>query len=103
MQEISPENWLENIQSDWLPLLLEYGMSILFALITLAIGWCLVNRVVNALTTVLLNLYSAAILSIFLISVLCTLMSIRHLAIVAVMLGIETTSFFAIIASSGLT
>jgi len=102
MQEISPENWLENIQSDWLPLLLEYGMSILFALITLAIGWWLVNRVVSALTTVLQKRHADAMLTGFLSSLASTLLRILLLLSVAGMLGIETTSFIALIGAAGL-
>ena len=102
MQEILPENWLENIQSDWLPLLLEYGMSILFALITLAIGWWLVNRVVSALTTVLQKRHADAMLTGFLSSLASTLLRILLLLSVAGMLGIETTSFIALIGAAGL-
>lgn len=102
MQEISPETWLKNIQSDWLPLLLEYGMSILFALITLAIGWWLVNRVTNGLTSVLQKRNADAMLTGFLSSLTSALLRILLLLSVAGMLGIETTSFIALIGAAGL-
>ena len=102
MQEISPETWLKNIQSDRLPLLLEYGMSILFALITLAIGWWLINRATNGLTSVLQKRNADAMLTGFLSSLTSALLRILLLLSVAGMLGIETTSFIALIGAAGL-
>lgn len=102
MEDISPEAWLQTLQSDWLPLLIEYGLHILFALVTLAIGWWLINRVVVALSGVLQKRKADAMLTGFLTSLASTLLRILLLLSVAGMLGIETTSFIALIGAAGL-
>src|SRR5690554_4797786 len=102
MPDISPDALLENIQNDWLPLLVEHGLSILFALLTLAIGWWLISRVIKTLTSVLQKRHADAMLTGFLSSLASTLLRILLLLSVAGMLGIETTSFIALIGAAGL-
>ena len=102
MEDFSPEAWLKALQNDWLPILVEHGLSILFALATLAIGWWLINRVVKTLTGVLQKRKADAMLTGFLSSLASTLLRILLLLSVAGMIGIETTSFIALIGAAGL-
>ena len=102
MPDISPEALLENMQNDWLPLIVEHGLSVLFAALPLAIGWWLISRVIKAFTSVLQKRHADAMLTGFLSSLASSLLRILLLLSVAGMLGIETTSFIALIGAAGL-
>jgi small conductance mechanosensitive channel len=90
------------MQKDWLPLLIEHGLKIFFALLTLAIGWWLINRVVNTLSNLLQKRHADAMLTGFLSSLVSSLLRILLVLSAAGMLGIETTSFIALIGAAGL-
>lgn len=102
MKDMQPNDWIQTLQNDWLPLLIEYGLQALFALFTLVVGWWLINRAVTALAAVLQKRKADAMLTGFLSSLLSTLLRILLLLSVVGMLGIETTSFIALIGAAGL-
>lgn len=102
MQDNSTVAWLQEIQANWLPLLIEYGSHILFALITLAVGWWLINRIISGLINVLRKRHADEMLTSFLGSLISAMLRILLLLSVAGMIGIETTSFIALIGAAGL-
>ena len=102
MQDNSITPWLEEIQANWLPLLVQYGKHIVFALITLAIGWWLIGRVVSSLAHFMHKRHADPMVTGFLSSLLSALLRVLLLLSVAGMVGIETTSFIALIGAAGL-
>lgn len=102
MQDMNFDNWSQEIQANWLPLLLEYGSQTLFALVTLAIGWWLIGRVNKSLTAFLERRKADAMVVSFLNSLTLALLRILLLLSVAGMVGIQTTSFIALIGAAGL-
>lgn len=102
MQDNSMTLWLKDIQSNWFPLLIEHGTHILFALLTLAIGWWLINRIVNSLNRFLQKRHADPMLNSFLSSLLSALLRVLLLLSVAGMVGIQTTSFIALLGTAGL-
>ena len=102
MQDNSITPWLEEIQANWLPLLVQYGKHIVFALITLAIGWWLIGRIVSSLGHFMDKRHADPMVTGFLSSLLSALLRVLLLLSVAGMVGIETTSFIALIGAAGL-
>ncbi len=102
MQDNSITSWLEETQANWLPLLVQYGKHIVFALITLAIGWWLISRVVSSLGHFMHKRHADPMVTGFLSSLLSALLRVLLLLSVAGMVGIETTSFIALIGAAGL-
>ncbi|WP_022964959.1 mechanosensitive ion channel family protein [Denitrificimonas caeni] len=102
MQDNSITPWLEEIQANWLPLLVQYGKHIVFALITLAIGWWLIGRIVSSLGLFMDKRHADPMVTGFLSSLLNALLRVLLLLSVAGMVGIETTSFIALIGAAGL-
>ena len=102
MQDIKPDTWLQDIKANWLALLIEHGSHIIFALLTLAVGWWLINRITKGLVSFLKNRHADAMVIGFLSSLTLTLLRIMLLLSVAGMIGIQTTSFIALIGTAGL-
>ena len=102
MQDNSITPWLEEIQANWLPLLVQYGKHIVFALITLAIGWWLIGRIVSSLGHFMDKRHADPMVTGFLSSLLNALLRVLLLLSVAGMVGIETTSFITLIGAAGL-
>ncbi|MDY0206189.1 MAG: mechanosensitive ion channel [Pseudomonas sp.] len=102
MQDITLDTWLADIKANWLPLLVEHGSHILFALITLGLGWWLINRITEGLVGFLQNRHADAMVVGFLSSLTLALLRIMLLLSVASMIGIQTTSFLALIGTAGL-
>ena len=102
MQDNPITPWLEEIQANWLPLLVQYGKHIVFALITLAIGWWLIGRIVSSLGHFMDKRHADPMVTGFLSSLLNALLRVLLLLSVAGMVGIETTSFIALIGAAGL-
>ncbi len=94
--------WLQEVQANWLPLLIENGQHLFFALLTLAIGWWLINRIVAGITRFLHKRHVDEMLTGFLNSLISTLLRILLVLSAAGMLGIQTTSFIAIVGAAGL-
>ncbi len=102
MQDNSITLWLEEIQTNWFPLLIEHGKHAVFALITLALGWWLINRIIASLGHFMHQRHADPMVNGFLSSLLSALLRILLLLSVAGMIGIETTSFIALIGAAGL-
>ncbi|MBF8742900.1 mechanosensitive ion channel family protein [Pseudomonas guariconensis] len=86
----------------WIPLLMEYGSRLLLALLTLAIGWWIVNKL-SARLGKLVGLRNADVALQGFISTLANIvLKVLLLVSVASMIGIETTSFVAAIGAAGL-
>lgn len=102
MQDITSDTWLQDIKANWLPLLVEHGSHIVFALLTLAVGWWLINRITKGFVSFLKNRHADAMVIGFLSSLTLTLLRIMLLLSVAGMIGIQTTSFLALLGTAGL-
>ena len=102
MQDITSDTWLQDIKANWLPLLVEHGSHIVFALLTLAVGWWLINRITKGFVSFLKNRHADAMVIGFLSSLTLALLRIMLLLSVAGMIGIQTTSFLALIGTAGL-
>ena len=100
--ETSIQQWVTDAQQNWLPWLIEYGSHVLFALLTLLVGWWLINRVVNTLERFTRQRHADPMLSGFISSLASALLRIMLLISVAGMLGIQTTSFIALLGAAGL-
>ncbi|MGJ7547109.1 mechanosensitive ion channel family protein [Pseudomonas alloputida] len=86
----------------WIPLIMEYGSRLLLALLTLAVGWWIVNKVSNRLGK-LVGLRNADLALQGFISTLSNIvLKVLLFVSVASMIGIETTSFVAAIGAAGL-
>lgn len=102
MDNITLDTWLQDLKANWLPLLIEHGMHILFALVTLAVGWWLISRIVSAMVNFMQGRHIDVMVVSFLSSLVLTLLRIMLLLSVASMIGIQTTSFLALIGTAGL-
>jgi len=86
----------------WLPLIMQYSSRLLLALLTLAVGWWITNKL-SARLGKLVGLRNADLALQGFISTLANIiMKILLLVSVASMIGIETTSFVAAIGAAGL-
>ncbi|MFF7062223.1 mechanosensitive ion channel domain-containing protein [Pseudomonas sp. NPDC008258] len=85
----------------WIPLIMQYGSRLLLALLTLAIGWWLINRV-SARLGKLAGLRADAALQGFISTLSNIVLKVLLFVSVASMIGIETTSFVAAIGAAGL-
>ncbi|MGG5292231.1 mechanosensitive ion channel family protein [Pseudomonas shirazensis] len=86
----------------WLPLIMQYSSRLLLALLTLAIGWWITNKL-SARLGKLVGLRNADLALQGFISTLANIiLKILLLVSVASMIGIETTSFVAAIGAAGL-
>jgi small conductance mechanosensitive channel len=81
---------------------LVYGMRVLGALIALIVGWMIIKWVSKFVTKILKNKNVDVSLRPFLISLIKTVLKVLLVVSVASMMGIETTSFIAIIGAAGL-
>ena len=93
---------LEGLEEAWLPLVIEYGSQFLLALLTLAVGWWIVGRLVAALNSVMSKRNVEPTLHGFVSSLASIALKVLLLVSVAGMVGIETTSFIAILGAAGL-
>jgi len=86
----------------WLPLLMEYGGRLFLALVTLAIGWWLINRLTSKIGLLLGMRHIDLALKGFIVNLANIIMKVLLVISVASMIGIETTSFIAAIGAAGL-
>ncbi|WP_252090758.1 mechanosensitive ion channel family protein [Pseudomonas sp. MWU13-3659] len=84
-----------------MPLIMEYGSRLLLALLTLAIGWWIINKLSTRLGK-LVGLRADAALQGFISSLANIVLKVLLMVSVASMIGIETTSFVAAIGAAGL-
>ncbi|WDY58915.1 mechanosensitive ion channel family protein [Pseudomonas sp. PSKL.D1] len=85
----------------WIPLIMEYGSRLTLALLTLAIGWWLINKL-SARLGKLVGLRADVALQGFISSLANIVLKVLLFVSVASMIGIETTSFVAAIGAAGL-
>ena len=86
----------------WIPMIMEYGSRVLLALITLAVGWWLINRLTAKLGNLLALRKADLALQGFISSLANIILKILLIVSVASMIGIQTTSFVAAIGAAGL-
>lgn len=83
-------------------LVIQYSLPVLYALLTLLIGWWIIKRVTKLIETKILSEKVDESLRHFLATLISVLMKGMLLITVIGMVGIETTSFVAILGSMGL-
>jgi small conductance mechanosensitive channel len=86
----------------WIPMIMEYGSRVLLAIVTLAIGWWLINKVTQKLGALLALRNADLALQGFISTLANIILKILLIVSVASMIGVETTSFVAAIGAAGL-
>ena len=86
----------------WVPMIMEYGSRVLLALVTLAVGWWLINRLTVKIGQLLALRKADLALQGFISSLANIILKILLVVSVASMIGIQTTSFVAAIGAAGL-
>ncbi|MFJ2538449.1 MULTISPECIES: mechanosensitive ion channel family protein [unclassified Pseudomonas] len=86
----------------WIPMIMEYGSRVLLAVITLAIGWWLINKVTRKLGGLLALRNADLALQGFISTLANVILKVLLIVSVASMIGVETTSFVAAIGAAGL-
>lgn len=94
---------LDGMQDQWLPLLVKFGGQLVLALLTLLVGWWVVGRLTRALQLLMQRRNIDPTLHAFVRSLVNVGLKVMLLISVAGMLGIETTSFIALLGAAGLT
>jgi len=87
---------------DLMPIIMNYGQKILMALITLIIGSWIVNKIISVFKKLLIKRNVDESLAPFLSSLIGSLLKIMLYITVIGMIGIEMTSFIAILGAAGL-
>ena len=93
---------LVKLSEAWLPVVLEYSGKLTLALVTLLIGWWLIGRLTASIGRLLEARRVDRALSSFIGSLVSIVLRILLLISVASMIGVETTSFIAMIGAAGL-
>lgn len=93
---------LEELSAAWLPLALQYGSQVLLALVTLAIGWWVIGRITAGAHVLLEKRQVDRTLHGFIGTLVGVGLKILLVISVAGMIGVETTSFIALIGAAGL-
>ncbi|MFK7606406.1 MULTISPECIES: mechanosensitive ion channel family protein [unclassified Pseudomonas] len=83
-------------------MIMEYGSRVLLALVTLAVGWWLINRLTVKIGQLLALRKADLALQGFISSLANIILKILLVVSVASMIGIQTTSFVAAIGAAGL-
>ncbi len=86
----------------WLPVVLAYSGQIVLALLTLLIGWWLINTLTTRVGGLLATQHVDRTLRGFVGSLVNIILKVLLLVSVASMIGIQTTSFVAAIGAAGL-
>ncbi len=95
-------DYLIDLSESWLPLVLQYAGQLGLALITLALGWWLINLVTTRVSRLLQRRQVDPMLHSFIGSLASVVFKVLLLVSVASMVGVETTSFIAAIGAAGL-
>ncbi|MEH6539006.1 mechanosensitive ion channel family protein [Halopseudomonas sp.] len=95
-------NTLRGLEEAWLPLLIEYGSKLALALLTLLVGWWLIGRLMKAMNGVMSKRNVEPTLHGFIGQLASIALKVLLLISVAGMVGIETTSFIAVLGAAGL-
>lgn len=86
----------------WIPMIMEYGSRVLLAVITLVVGWWLINKLTHKIGRLLALRNADLALQGFVVSIANIVLKIMLVVSVASMIGVETTSFVAAIAGATL-
>ncbi|NWD03555.1 mechanosensitive ion channel family protein [Pseudomonas gingeri] len=86
----------------WIPMIMEYGSRVLLAVVTLAVGWWLINKLTGKLGKLLALRNADLALQGFISSLANIALKIMLSISVASMIGVATTSFVAAIGAAGL-
>ncbi|RMO54396.1 Small-conductance mechanosensitive ion channel, partial [Pseudomonas syringae pv. aptata] len=86
----------------WIPMIMEYGSRLLLAVVTLCVGWWLINRLTGKLGALLALRHADLALQGFVSNLANVILKILLVVSVASMIGVETTSFVAAIGAAGL-
>ncbi|NWD27116.1 mechanosensitive ion channel [Pseudomonas yamanorum] len=86
----------------WLPMIMEYGSRFLLALVTLAIGWWLINVLTHRVGRLLALRNADLALQHFITSLANIALKVMLVVNVASMIGVATTSFVAAIGAATL-
>jgi small conductance mechanosensitive channel len=93
---------LDELQQAWLPLALQYGGQVLLAIVTLLIGWWVIGKLTRAVLGLLEKRNIDRTLHGFIGALVGIGLRVLLLVSVAGMIGVETTSFIALIGAAGL-
>lgn len=93
---------LVKVSQAWIPMIMEYGSRVLLAVITLAIGWWLINNLTRKVSKLLAMRNADQALQGFIGSLANIILKVLLIVSVASMIGVETTSFVAAIGAAGL-
>lgn len=93
---------VEQLQDAWLPLMLQYGSQLLLALVTLLVGWWIVARITRATLGLMEKRNVDRTLHGFVGNLLGIGLKVLLLISVAGMVGVQTTSFIAVLGAAGL-
>ena len=86
----------------WIPMIMEYGSRVLLAVITLAIGWWLINVLTHRVGRLLAMRNADLALQHFITSLANIALKVMLVVSVASMIGVATTSFVAAIGAATL-
>ncbi|NKQ11891.1 mechanosensitive ion channel family protein [Pseudomonas sp. SST3] len=95
-------DYLVELSEAWLPIVLQYGAQLLLALATFLVGWWLINKLTSKVGGLLQRRQVDPSLHGFIESLLSIILKVLLLVSVASMIGVETTSFIAVIGAAGL-
>ena len=95
-------DYLVDLSETWLPVVLQYAVQLSLALLTFLLGWWLINRLSNRVGSLLQRRKVDPSLHGFIGSLMSVVLRILLLISVASMIGVETTSFIAMIGAAGL-
>ncbi|UJX26635.1 mechanosensitive ion channel [Pseudoalteromonas sp. CF6-2] len=93
---------IEKVYNQAIELLMLYGPKFILAILVLVIGWWLIGRIANMAEKSMNRVKFEAGLTHFLVSFISVILKILLLISVASMIGIETTSFIAMLGAAGL-
>lgn len=93
---------LEELSQAWLPLALAYGSQVLLAIITLLVGWWIIGRITSGVHMLMEKRNIDRTLHGFIGALIGVGLKVLLLVSVAGMIGVETTSFIALIGAAGL-
>ena len=86
----------------WIPMIMQYGSRVLLAIVTLCIGWWLINNLTHRVGKLLALRNADLALQGFISSLANIIIKVLLIVSVASMIGVETTSFVAAIGAAGL-
>ncbi|WP_313226898.1 mechanosensitive ion channel family protein [Stutzerimonas chloritidismutans] len=95
-------DYLVDLSESWLPVVLQYGAQVTLAILTLLIGWWLINTLTGKVASLLQRRHVDPTLHGFIGSLASIVLKVLLLVSVASMIGVETTSFIAVIGAAGL-